>query len=172
MKFLIKENQIQKVAEKLKPAIFKYWDKNGPSLSNTFHRMFGINSKMAYELETYFRDFLVEWFGGDKNFEDFVKKIEGETFQITDGGYDFQIIVDEVNVHENQVYLDVRVLPGGTVTLVFQENEPTLSLEDALGDNNFGWEINDEISDALFDKFYKSFSEFGLTIEGIHVDFM
>lgn len=172
MKFLIKENQIQKVAEKLKPAIFKYWDKNGPSLSNTFHRMFGINSKMAYELETYFRDFLVEWFGGDKNFEDFVKKIEGEVYHVVVGGYDFKFILDEVSLDDFQVYLYVRVLEGGTVTLIFDVNEPTLSLEDALSNDKYGWEINSEVAESIYEILYKYFTNLGITIEDTNIDYM
>ena len=107
-----------------------------------------------------------------KKFIQFLKKDEGETFQIIDGGYNFEIIVDEVTVNEYEVYLHVRVKPGGTVTLIFDEGEPTLTLEEALANEKFGWEINNEVDEVIHNKFFKFFSEFGVTIEGLYVDYM
>ena len=110
--------------------------------------------------------------GGDEKFIQFLKKDEGKTFQIIDGGYNFEIIVDEVTVNEYEVYLHVRVKPGGTVTLIFDENEPTIPLEEALANEKFGWEINSEVSEVIHNKFFRFFSEFGVTIEGIDIDYM
>jgi hypothetical protein len=169
MKYIVDESQFKLLLNKLKPSIFKYWDKNGPGLTNNFYSTFSISSFRNIE---YMQDFLVEWFGGEEKFIQFLKKNEGEIFQIIDGGYNFQIILDEVTVNEYQVYLHVRVMPGGTVTLIFHDDAPTLSIEDAVSNDRFGWEISSEIKDTIFDNFFKFFSEFGFTIEGIDIDYM
>ena len=172
MKIIITETQYENVANRFKRILFKFWDVNGPTLSRQMYKLIGIDLYHAYKLEPFFQDFLVEWMGGDEKFIQFLKKDEGKTFQIIDGGYDFQIVVDEVTVNEYEVYLHVRVKPGGTVTLIFNEGEPTLTLEEALANEKFGWEINNEVDEVIHNKFFKFFSEFGVTIEGLYVDYM
>lgn len=169
MKYIVNESQFKSLLNKLKPSIFKYWDKNGPGLTKNFYSTFSIS---PYRYKEYLIELLSEWMGGDEKFIQFLKKDEGETFQIIDGGYNFQIILDEVTVNEYEVYLHVRVKPGGTVTLIFNEGEPTLTLEEALANEKFGWEINNEVDEVIHNKFFKFFSEFGVTIEGLYVDYM
>ena len=169
MKYIVDESQFKSLLNKLKPSIFKYWDKNGPGLTKNFYNTFFISSSRNTE---YLVELLSEWMGGDEKFIQFVKKYEGETFQIIDGGYNFQIILDEVTVNEYEIYLDVRVKPGGTVTLIFHDDEPTMPLEDAITHERFGWEINSEVRDVIFDKFFRFFSQFGFTIEDIDIDYM
>jgi len=172
MKIILKESQIETVAEKFKPILFKYWKLNGPSLSRQLFKMIGINSLHSNKLKPYFYEFLIEWFGGDEKFIEYLTKNEGETYHIVDGGYNFEIILDEIILIEYHVYLRVKVKPGGTVTLIFDENQPTLSLNDALSNDDYGGEISSEIKDTIFDNFFKFFSEFGFTIEGIDIDYM
>ena len=117
-------------------------------------------------------ELLSEWMGGDEKFIQFLKKDEGETFQIIDGGYNFQIILDEVTVNEYEVYLHVRVKPGGTVTFIFDEGQPTVPLYEALTNSKYGWEIGSEVDEVIHNKFYEFFSELGITIEGLYVDYM
>ena len=169
MKYIVDESQFKLLLNKLKPSIFKYWDKKGPGLTNNFYSTFSISSFRNIE---YMVELLSEWMGGEEKLIKFIKKDEGETFRIIDGGYNFQIILDEVTVNEYQVYLHVRVMPGGTVTLIFHDDAPTLSIEDAVSNDRFGWEISSEIKDTIFDNFFKFFSEFGFTIEGIDIDYM
>jgi hypothetical protein len=165
MKYIVDESQFKLLLNKLKPSIFKYWDKNGPGLTNNFYSTFSISSFRNIE---YMVELLSEWMGGEEKLIKFIKKDEGETFRIIDGGYNFQIILDEVTVNEYQVYLHVRVMPGGTVTLIFHDDAPTLSIEDAVSNDR----ISSEIKDTIFDNFFKFFSEFGFTIEGIDIDYM
>ena len=169
MKYIVDESQFKLLLNKLKPSIFKYWDKNGPGLTNNFYSTFSISFFRNIE---YLIELLSEWMGGEEKLIKFIKKDEGETFRIIDGGYNFQIILDEVTVNEYQVYLHVRVMPGGTVTLIYHDDAPTLSIEDAVSNDRFGWEISSEIKDTIFDNFFKFFSEFGFTIEGIDIDYM
>jgi hypothetical protein len=169
MKYIVDESQFKLLLNKLKPSIFKYWDKNGPGLTNNFYSTFSISSFRNIE---YLIELLSEWMGGEEKLIKFIKKDEGETFRIIDGGYNFEIVLDEVTLSNYQVYLHVRVKPGGTVTLIFHDDAPTLSIEDAVSNDRFGWEISSEIKDTIFDNFFKFFSEFGFTIEGIDIDYM
>jgi hypothetical protein len=172
MKIIITESQYENVANRFKRILFKYWDINGPTLSRQIYKLMGIDSYHSYKLEPFFQGFLVEWIGGDEKFTQFLKKNEGETFQIIDGGYNFQIILDEVTVNEYQVYLHVRVIPGGTVTLIFDEGQPTIPLEEALKNDKYGWEINSEVTEVVHNKFFKFYSDLGITIEDIDIDYM
>jgi hypothetical protein len=171
MKFIITENQFNKIVDKFKPILFKYWNVNGPSLSRQMYKLIGLDSKTAYEIEPYFLELMIEWFGGNEKFIQYLKKDEGETFDIVDGGYNFKIILDEVVVNE-EVYLYIRVKKGGTVTLIFDDNEPTISLEEALANDKFGWEINSEVNEIIFNKFFSFYSNLGVTIGHISVDYM
>jgi hypothetical protein len=169
MKYIVDESQFKLLLNKLKPSIFKYWDKNGPGLTNNFYSTFSISSFRNIE---YMVELLSEWMGSEEKLIKFIKKDEGETFRIIDGGYNFQIILDEVTVNEYQVYLDVRVVPGGTVTLIFDEGQPTIPLEEALTNDKYGWEINSEVAEVIHNKFFKFYSDLGITIADIDVDYM
>jgi hypothetical protein len=172
MKIIITESQYENVANRFKRILFKYWDINGPTLSRQMYKLMGLDYIITYKLHPYFLEYLVEWMGGDEKFTQFLKKNEGETFQIIDGGYNFQIILDEVTVNEYQVYLDVRVMPGGTVTLIFNEGQPTIPLEEALTNDKYGWEINSEVAEVVENKFSKFYSDLGITIADIDIDYM
>ena len=169
MKYIVDESQFKSLLNKLKPSIFKYWDKNGPSLNKNFYGTFSIS---PYRYKEYLIELLSEWMGGDEKFIQLLKKDEGETFQIIDGGYNFQIILDEVNVNEYHVYLRVRVMPGGTVTFIFDEGHPTVPLYEALTNSKYGWEIGSEVSEVIHNKFYEFFSELDITIADIDIDYM
>ena len=169
MKYIVDESQFKSLLNKLKPSIFKYWNKNGPSLTKNFYSTFSIS---PYRYKEYLIELLSEWMGGDEKFIQLLKKDEGETFQIIDGGYNFQIILDEVNVNEYQVNLYVRVMPGGTVTFIFDEGQPTIPLYEALTNSKYGWEIGSEVSEVIHKKFYEFFSELDITIADIDIDYM
>ena len=169
MKYIVDESQFKSLLNKLKPSIFKYWNKNGPSLTKNFYSTFSIS---PYRYKEYLIELLSEWMGGDEKFIQLLKKDEGETFQIIDGGYNFQIILDEVNVNEYHVYLRVRVMPGGTVTFIFDEGHPTVPLYEALTNSKYGWEIGSEVSEVIHNKFYEFFSDLGITMADIDIDYM
>ena len=169
MKYIVDESQFKSLLNKLKPSIFKYWNKNGPSLTKNFYSTFSIS---PYRYKEYLIELLSEWMGGDEKFIQLLKKDEGETFQIIDGGYNFQIILDEVNVNEYQVNLYVRVMPGGTVTFIFDEGQPTIPLYEALTNSKYGWEIGSEVSEVIHNKFYEFFSDLGITMADIDIDYM
>ena len=172
MKIIITESQYENVANRFKRILFKFWDVNGPTLSRQMYKLIGIDLYHAYKLEPFFQDFLVEWMGGDEKFIEHIKQNEGKDYHVQYGGYNFDIILDEITLDEFNVYLDVRVKPGGTVTLIFDENQPTVTIEDALANDNYGWEINNEIQETIFDTFHKYFNDLGMEIVEVDVDYM
>ena len=172
MKIIITESQYENVANRFKRILFKFWDVNGPTLSRQMYKLIGIDSHHTFKLHPYFLEYLVEWFGGEEKFIEHIKQNEGKDYHVQYGGYNFDIILDEITLDEFNVYLDVRVKPGGTVTLIFDENQPTVTIEDALANDNYGWEINNEIQETIFDTFYKYFNNLGMEIVEVDVDYM
>jgi hypothetical protein len=172
MKFLIRESQLENVAEKFKPLLFKYWNKNGPSLTFKMLKMFGLDMKTSYELNSYFKDYLIEWFGGFDKFKEKVESFKGQIFRATDGGYNFRFEIFNVHlIDEDSVSFDIQILPGGTVTLIFYENPPTQRLEDAYASEDIGWEIRSEVGEIIFAILNPKFGSLGLEIQDIDVDF-
>ena len=172
MKIIITESQYENVANRFKRILFKFWDVNGPTLSRQMYKLIGIDSHHTFKLHPYFLEYLVEWFGGEEKFIEHIKQNEGKDYHVQYGGYNFDIILDEITLDEFNVYLDVRVKPGGTVTLIFDENQPTVTIEDALANDNYGWEINNEIQETIFDTFQKYFNDLGMEIVEVDVDYM
>ena len=172
MKIILKESQLETIAEKFKPVLFKYWKLIGPSLSRETYKLIGVDLLHSYKLHPYFLEYLVEWFGGEEKFIEHIKQNEGKDYHVQYGGYNFDVILDEITLDEFNVYLDVRVKPGGTVTLIFDENQPTVTIEDALANDNYGWEINNEIQETIFDTFHKYFNDLGMEIVEVDVDYM
>jgi hypothetical protein len=172
MKIIITESQYENVANRFKRILFKFWDVNGPTLSRQMYKLIGIDSHHTFKLHPYFLEYLVEWFGGEEKFIEHIKQNEGKDYHVQYGGYNFDIILDEITLDEFNVYLDVRVKPGGTVTLIFDENQPTVTIEDALANDNYGWEINNEIQETIFDTFQKYFNDLGIEIVEVDVDYM
>jgi hypothetical protein len=172
MKIIITESQYENVANRFKRILFKFWDVNGPTLSRQMYKLIGIDSHHTFKLHPYFLEYLVEWFGGEEKFIEHIKQNEGKDYHVQYGGYNFDIILDEITLDEFNVYLDVRVKPGGTVTLIFDEKQPTVTIDDALANDNYGWEINNEIQETIFDTFQKYFNDLGIEIVEVDVDYM
>ena len=75
-----------------------------------------------------------------------------KTFDTTDypdisGGYDFKFKISIEEIEGDQVILNVELIPGGEVTLIM--NGETLSLKDAIWDEEIGGEINMEVDDVI-----------------------
>jgi len=105
--------------------------------------------------------------------EEFAKKtIESlldETFSTRDfndrivGGFDFEWIINQMNYQDFDFFLYGQTLPGGSVSLM---NGRHLSLEEALEDEDIGYEIQQEVNDVVQD----CMNEIILPITGYEVD--
>lgn len=107
---------------------------------------------------------------GDEIFaEKFIKKLLNKTFSTKDfsdrivGGYDFEWTITEVQYKDFDFYLYGATLPGGTVELM---NGRNLSLDEAVVDEDLGWEIQSEIDEVTQD----CMNEIILPVTGYNVD--
>jgi len=76
-----------------------------------------------------------------------------KTFDTTDypdisGGYDFKFKISIEEIEGDQVILNVELIPGGKVTLIMQDGE-TVSLAQAMWDEEIGDEVSMEVDDVI-----------------------
>ena len=77
----------------------------------------------------------------DFNTKDFPKKIVG--------GYNFEWRISHLGVKDGEVLMDSEIVNGGTVTLI--GNGRTVTLYDAIRNNDYGWEIESEVREVVED---------------------
>jgi len=160
MKIIISDNQYNLLKESLNikniEGIKKYWKnklKKGEQIRFDKENLefWGIidRQEIFYTQQT-FRELV-----GDEAFtEKFIKKLIGKTFSTKDfskkivGGYDFEWVITGMDYRNYDFYLDGKTLPGGSVTLM---DGRYLSLNEAMKDEDLGWEIEEEIKDVVLD---------------------
>lgn len=110
-----------------------------------------------------------ELVGDDKFASKFINELLNKTFSTKDfsekivGGYDFEWTITEVEYRDFDFYLYGATLPGGTVALMDGRN---ISLDEALDDEDLGWEIQSEIDEVAQD----CMNEIILPVTGYNVD--
>ena len=94
---------------------------------------------------------------GDEEFaEKFINKLLNKTFSTKDfsdrivGGYDFEWIITQMNYQDFDFFLYGQTLPGGTVSLIMMDGR-NLTLQEALEDEDIGWEIQEEVNNVVQD---------------------
>ena len=92
---------------------------------------------------------------GDEEFaKKFINKLIDKTFSTKDfsdrivGGYDFEWIITQMNYQDFDFFLYGQTLPGGTVSMMDGRH---LTLEEALEDEDIGWEIQEEVNNVVQD---------------------
>ena len=135
---------------KYKNILFKYWDKMGGKVDKTFISLFGLDgSDITYD-QAY--KYLIEW-RGEKQSKELAKTLLLQNPHHIDdfGGYDFFFEVTDIrnwklNDDEPNVVVKVKVDDlGGSVTLMDGDK----TLEDALDNYDYGWEIESDVVWAL-----------------------
>jgi hypothetical protein len=161
MKIIISNNQYNILKEanlaiKNIEGIKKYWrnqQKKGEQIrfNKEDLEFWGITTRQEkYYAQQAFRELV-----GDEEFtKKFIKKLIGKTFSTKDfdekivGGYDFEWVITDMEYRDYDFYLYGKTLPGGTVTLMDGRH---LSLNEAIKDEDLGWEVKEEIKDAVLD---------------------
>lgn len=177
MNILINENQLE-FLEKYnfyKELIFKYWDKTGAKISDHFFHLFDLRTMGLMESNVY--SLLTEYLGREESIE-MAKNLLFGTHSIgfndyRCGTYDYnftvtnsKILNKDSPIHEQIIFeIDVLVnLKDAEVTLI--HNDETWSLEDALGDSDIGWEVEEEVRDCIYEYFQdKITKKVGIGIE-------
>ncbi len=92
--------------------------------------------------------------GGEEFCEKFIKSLMNKTFSTKDfgdrivGGYDFEWVITNVEYRDFDFFLYGKTLPGGSVSIMDGRH---LTLEEALEDEDIGWEIQEEVNDVVQD---------------------
>ena len=109
---------------------------------------------------------------GDEEFaKKTIKSLLNKTFSTKDfserivGGFDFEWIITQMNYQDFDFFLYGQTLPGGSVTLIMTDHR-TLTLEEALEDEDIGYEIQQEVNDVVQD----CMNEIILPITGYEVE--
>ena len=150
MKFIITESRYKNI-------LFRYWDKFGGDIDKQFVLNFGLDNRdndITYE-QAY--KYLIEWRGEEQSKELAKTLLLQNPHHINDfGGYDFFFEVMDIKkwgVNDDEPFVTVKVKVddlGGDVSL-FDGNTYTLS--DALKNEEYGWEVEDEVNWGVNDYF-------------------
>jgi hypothetical protein len=160
MKIIISDNQYGLLKESYPNkginAIIKYWKKelekgNKIRFDKDDLEYWGI-TKTSDKIRT---QLAFQEIVGDEVFaKKLIKPLLNKTFSTKDfndrivGGYDFEWIITEMTYNDYDFYLLGKTLQGGTVTLMDGRH---LSLNDAINDDDIGYEIQEEVNDVVQD---------------------
>jgi hypothetical protein len=156
MKIIISENQLEKLKQQeiYKKLFFKYWDKNGPMIKDEMLKLFGV-AQRGLDEKIHMSDiqrWLTEYLGIDK-----AKEIASEFLRTKEhtinncGGYKFNFTINKFMYDDNQYEISLTVDDvNGSVTLMMVDNSEH-NLKDAINNDDYGWEIENEIEDCIYD---------------------
>lgn len=164
MKFIITEEQddLLQSHDKVRKMFFKFWDRNGPRIDEDTLKLFGFQRGTAMigitPMNVYnVRRFLREWYGETKALMIAREMLDGQTFSIGKGfrcggyNFDFKIVGLEGSEDFGQIDVSVEVdVTNGYVDLIMDDGRRE-NLETALGNDDYGWEVEGEISDCIFE---------------------
>jgi hypothetical protein len=133
-----------------KNILLKMW-KEEPSIDN--NRLSALNIftyQQMKKVDEWFREYL-----GPKANQIIDLILRNKEHHILDGGYDFDITIESYDIQESNDDINIRckILPGGEVSIIMGDGR-TLDLEDAVNDEEIGWEIKGEINDCIEKYFY------------------
>lgn len=146
------------IAESLyKNTIFKFFTKFGGEIDSQFIDMFRLDSNnpiLTYD-EAY--KYLIEWRGIEES-KNLANTILLQNPHHIDnfGGYDFFFEVTYITkwgVDDNKPFVTVKVKVDDLSGNVALMNGDYKTLEDALSDEDYGWEIEDEVNWGINDYF-------------------
>jgi len=148
MKFILTES-------KYKNILSRYWDKTGGKVDKTFISLFGLDNNTDLTYDQAYK-YLIEW-RGEKQSKELAKTLLLENPHHIDnfGGYDFFFEVTDIrnwrlNDKEPNVVVKVKVDDlGGHVDIDGDHK----TLEDALDNDDYGWEVEDEVNWGINDYF-------------------
>ena len=152
MKIIITESRYKNI-------LFRYWDKFGGDIDKQFILNFGLDNNSNDITYDQAYKYLIEWRGEEQSKELAKTLLLQNPHHINDfGGYDFFFEVTDIKkwgVNDDEPFVTVKVKVddlGGDVTLIAYDGE-TYKLSDALGDKEYGWEVEDEVNWGVNDYF-------------------
>jgi len=151
------------ISNKIRNIILKQWKKNGVDASPGFFNMFGLNySKNGNDI----KKLVYEYYGGVENVLKRLNKLIDKKIHITDGGYDYYCkIMSFKRWHiDEPIYVEIEVDGDGEV-FIFPEDKLE-NIKDAYNNEDYGWEIKDEMKDSINKWMYYNITEkYGIDLE-------
>jgi hypothetical protein len=141
-----------------KNAIFKFFDKFGGEIDNQFINIFGLGKQDSVITYDQAYKYLIEWRGIDES-KNFANTILLQNPHHIDnyGTYDFFFEVTDIKkwgVDDDVPFVTVKVKVDDLSGEVTVGNGNTYNLTDALGNEVYGWEIEDEVNWGI-DNYFK-----------------
>ena len=150
MKIIITESRYKNI-------LFRYWDKYGGDINKQFILNFGLDNNSNDITYDQAYKYLIEWRGEEESKELAKTLLLQNPHHIDEyGGYDFFFEVDDIDYWElddskPNVVVSVKVNDlSGTVDLIDGDHK---TLEDALNNDDYGWEVSDEVQWGINDYF-------------------
>jgi hypothetical protein len=149
MKFIITES-------KYKNIIFGFFDKMGGSINDDFISFFSLEGSSPMVTYDMAYKYLIEWRGKEESKELAKTLLLRNPHHVDDyGNYDFffeVVDIDNWDLDDNEPFVVVRIKVNDMVGSV-DLGDGRRTLEDALNDDIFGWEIRDEVDWGINDYF-------------------
>lgn len=169
------DNTPQGLNESTTLPFMRFWKKHGPDVGENFKDAFGFFSGLPVEV---YQE-LLKYYGGSDNLKKTIHDyLKNHVFEIEPdygyGGYNFKYKIrlgeyssDNYSGESDYTpltpdFTQIQILPGGTVYLFNHGGE--MDLEKATKNQEFGWEVIQEISDIVLEQQSKDgiFSKFGV----------
>ena len=149
MKIIITESRYKNI-------LFRYWDKFGGDINKQFILNFGLDNNSNDITYDQAYKYLIEW-RGEKESKELAKTLllQNQHHINNFGGYDFFFEVTDIKkwgVNDDEPFVTVKVKVddlAGSVDI--GGNDKTL--EDALDNDEYGWEVEDEVNWGINDYF-------------------
>ena len=183
MKFIITEQQQERLStyDKVQKMFFKYWYKNGPKVDDLFFKLFGftnfgleVGGFMVSRNDVYrmFR----KWHGGDEAKSKAIEMLNQKNYTVNScGGYnfDFEVVHYTIDEDTGEIYVIVKPdVDNGTVIYVMVDGE-SHTLRDALDNPDYGYEVEGEIADCIYELLHEKITEttgYEIGIEKLIID--
>jgi hypothetical protein len=157
MKIIITEQQYKLLqnsehsVDHLKSPLFKYWGKNGPDVSDTTLKLFGVDGYWSTVLK-----WLIEWHGGIEIVYEMLEQFSDKIYRAELGTYDFKFKVSGFRVsgdleidYIDNLWFDAEVDGDGIVDIDHGDGIVIDNVYDAHNNEDFGWEVDEEIKEAI-----------------------
>lgn len=170
MKFIITEEQQDRLSayDKVQRIFFKYWDKNGPKTDDLFFKLFGFNNfgsssfgENIFNRNDIFR-MLRNWYGGENAKLKTIEMLKQKNFKVYScGGYkfDFEIVDYKIEEDIGEIYITAKPDVENGVVETIMIGDDVMNLKDALENEDWGWEIEGEIADCIYELLYSKITE-------------
>jgi hypothetical protein len=148
MKIIITES-------KYKSIIFKYFDKMGGDIDNDFISFFDLDDKGEITYDQAYK-YLIEWRGIDESKNLANTLLLQNPHHIDNyGSYDFFFEVTDIKkwgLDDDKPFVTVKLKVDDLSGSVYVGNDH-MSLKEALNNDDYGWEISDEVNWGINDYF-------------------